>query len=492
MNKYVSLLVTALISAAGASAEVFTLDRCRSLALENNKSLQMASAEQRAAYYTRKSAFTNYLPKISATGGYMYTSREVSLLSDEQKQTLPHIGDGVAASAGQIGGALMQHPQLGPMLQGLQGQLAPMVQGLQGQLNAAGQSLVDALDTDTRSAAAITLQLTQPIYMGGKIRAYNKIAKLAEQAAADKYDLAEQDIIVEVDETYWQIVALTAKKNLAESYQKLVKDLEADVDAMIAEGVATKADGLSVKVKANQADVAVIQVNNGLSLLKMLLCQIMGVDVNTPVVLADEDSLDNMTADSVADDVAADESWRENRPEIRALGRSAEVFRQKERLALAETMPTVALTGGYSWLTPGLFNGFENRFTGLWNVGVVVKIPLITWGDRIYKVKAARANTDIARLKLSEATEKIELQIAQSRNSLMEAQLRLEACESAVSVADENLRIARLGLQEGVIPVINANEAQTAWLGARSALIAAQIDRKLAGIHLSRALGVLR
>lgn len=491
MRKTFILLISGLLAASGASAEVLTLDECRRMALENNKALQMASAEKRAAYYQRKSAFTNYLPKISAAGGYMFTSREISLLDDEQKQTLPHIGDGVAAGAQQAAGALMQHPQLGPMLQGMQGQLGTMVKGLQSQLNGAGQSIVDALDTDTRNAAAITLQLTQPIYMGGKIVAYNKIARLAEQAADDKLALAQQDVLVEVDETYWQIVALTAKRDLAESYLNLVKDLEKDVDAMIAEGVATKADGLSVKVKANQADVALIQVNNGLSLLKMLLCQILGIDVNTPVTLADETMLDNLTADSREIAASYDEAWRQNRPELRALGRSAEVFRQKERLALAETMPTVALTGGYSWLTPGLFNGFQNKFNGLWNVGVVVKIPLITWGDRFYKVKAARANTQVARLKLEEATEKIELQISQSRNSLEESRQRLLACESAGAVADENLRIATLGLSEGVIPVINVNEAQTAWLGARSALIAAKIDLKLAHIHLQRALGTI-
>lgn len=491
MNKTVLLFIAGLMTALVASADVLTLDDCRRMALENNKAVQMATAETRAAYYQRKSAFTNYLPKISAAGGYMFTSREISLLDDEQKQSLPHIGDGVAAGAQQAAGALMQHPQLGQMLQGVQDRIAPMIQGIQSQLNGAGRSIVDALDTDTRNAAAITLQLTQPIYMGGKIVAYNKIARLAERAADDKLALARQDVLVEVDETYWQIVALTAKRDLAASYLKLVKDLEKDVDAMIAEGVATKADGLSVKVKANQADVALIQVNNGLSLLKMLLCQIIGIDVNTPLTLADETMLDSLTADSGEIDASFDDAWRQNRPELRALGRAAEVFHQKERLALAETMPTVALTGGYSWLTPGLFNGFQNKFSGLWNVGVVVKIPLITWGDRFYKVKAARANTQVARLRLDEVTEKIELQISQSRNALEESRQRLLACESAGAVADENLRIATLGLSEGVIPVINVNEAQTAWLGARSALIAAKIDLKLARIHLQRALGAI-
>ena len=47
-------------------------------------------------------------------------------------------------------------------------------------LDQAGNSLVDALRTDTRNVYAGALTLTQPLYMGGKIRAYNKITKYAD------------------------------------------------------------------------------------------------------------------------------------------------------------------------------------------------------------------------------------------------------------------------------------------------------------------------
>lgn len=460
----------ACICVFSASAQTLSLDECRQLARENNKNLQMATAEKRAAYWTRKSAFTNYLPKVSASGGYLYTSKELSLLSDEQKATLPHIGDAVAAASAQM-----------PL------QL-PVGEMLRQPLNGVGQGLVDALHTDTRNAGAVALMLTQPIYMGGKIRAYNKIASLAEQAADDKFDIALQDLMVEVDETYWQIVALTAKKQLAESYLQVVTDLNKDVEAMIAEGVATKADGLSVAVKVNEANVSVIQVNNGLSLLKMLMCQLCGLDDNSPIVLADESKLDQLSAEVV--DIPESTDWQSNRPELRALAVAEAVEHQKVKLALAETMPTVALTGGYLWTSPSLFNSFENKMRGMWNVGVMVNIPIITWGDRIYKVRAAKAKSQVAQLRLDETTEKIQLQISQSRQKVDESRQRLAACEKNAEVADENLRVATIGLREGVIPVINVNQAQTAWVSARSELIAAQIDLKLCNIHLRRALGL--
>jgi outer membrane protein TolC len=64
--------------------------------------------------------------------------------------------------------------------------------------------------------------------------------------------------------------------------------LESDVDKMIAEGVATKADGLSVKVRVNEAEMTLTKVEDGLSLSRMLLCQLCGLDLSSPITLKDE------------------------------------------------------------------------------------------------------------------------------------------------------------------------------------------------------------
>ena len=240
------LLSLALID-AHAAGNSWSLDSLRAKAISNNKALLMAGQKKVAASYTRKSAATNYLPKVSATGAYMYTSRELSLLSDEQKTSLSNIGTGLSAVV----------PNLAPMSSAI---------------NTAGQGVVDALHTDTRNAGVVAVMLTQPIYMGGKIRAYNKITQYAEEAAGTLYDKELQDIIVDVDEAYWNLVALYSKKKLAEGYKALVDKLEGDVEKLVKEGMATKADLLSVKVKVNEAGVSLIQVNNGIELSRMNLC----------------------------------------------------------------------------------------------------------------------------------------------------------------------------------------------------------------------------
>lgn len=454
-----------------------SIEECRTLAIENNKELRIASEKEQAAYHRRKAAFTNYLPKISAAGAYMRTSDELSLLSDEQKNALGNLGTNVG---GQLQGILQQYPSLGE-------QLGPIAGSLVGGLDAAGAGLVDALRTDTRNMTVASVMLTQPIYMGGKIVAYNKITRFAEQIAQSQHDQQLQEVILEVDRTYWQIVSLQSKKQLAESYLELVRKLDGDVDHLIEEGMATKADGLSIKVKVNEAEVTLIQVNNGLALSKMLLCQLCGLEMTTEVRLRDEAM--ELPAGTTAADI---ETALENRPELRSLDMAQQIGKHKVTIARSEFMPNVALTGGYLTSNPSLTNGFQKKFNGLWNVGVVVKIPILTWGERHHKVQAARREAAIATYQFDEAAEKVELQVTQSRQKMQEATERYAAATRSQAEADENLRCATLGMQEGVIPVSNVLEAQTAWLSAHSEQLTARIDVMLADLYLRKALGTLK
>lgn len=482
-NIIITLFLILFVGNIEAEQRMLSLDSCRMLAIRNNKELQVSSMKEKVAYYNRKSAFTNYLPKVSATGAYIHTGREISLLNDNQKQALSSLG----TTAGQtLTGLAQQNEAIAALLQAM----GDGVQQVAGSLNSVGQSLVDAFRTDSRNVTVGSIMLTQPIYMGGKIVAYNKITKYAEQIARNQHDLALQEVIVEVDQAYWQIVSLKSKKKLAESYLELVKKLDSDVQMMITEGVATKADGLSVKVKVNEAEVTMIQIDNGLFLSRMLLCQLCGLDLDTQVTLEDEDADTFKMPESTS---GADvETAFANRPELKSLDLLSKINSEKVKVARAEFLPSLALTGGYFISNPSVFNGFEKKFKGTWSVGVMLKIPLITWGDRSYKVKAAKAEAIIADLEKEEIREKVELQVNQYSQKLREATERLSVATRSQEQADENLRYANLGMKEGVIPVSNVLQAQTAWLSAHSECVTAQIDVMLADIYLRKSLGTLK
>ena len=140
---------------------------------------------------------------------------------------------------------------------------------------------------------------------------------------------------------------------------------------------------------------------------------------------------------------------------------------------------------------PSVFNSFEKKFKGVWDVGVMVSVPIWHWGEGIYKVKAAKSEARIAQYQLDDAKEKIELQVNQSAFRVNEAAKKLTMAEKNLEKANENLRYATLGFEEGVIPASNVLEAHTAWLSAQSEKIDAQIDVKLTEIYLRKATGEL-
>lgn len=488
MKKLLILLVLLSITFSLYSQEYLDLDSCRALAITNNKELLISAEKINVAHYQKKSAFTNYLPNISAAGTYMRMQKEFSLLNNDQKGALTHAGTGVNAEIQKFAQGLgMQYPELAPLIESLGTSLGGAIQG---PLNDLGTSLTDALRTDTRNIYAGAITLTQPIYMGGKIRAYNKITKYAEELAYQAHDSGVQEVILATDQAYWQVISLTNKKRLAESYLQLLQKLDSDVEKMIAEGVATKADGLSVKVKVNEAEMTLTKVDNGLSLAKMLLCQICGLDLSTPVVLEDE-QIDRIPL-PVTSPYYNMETVYANRPEIRSLELGTEIYKQKINVTRAEHLPTVALVGNYMVTNPSLFNGFENKFRGMWNVGVMVKIPIWHWGEGTYNVKAAKAEARIAQYTLEDAREKIELQVNQASFKVNEAMKTLTLTQKNMEKAEENLRYATLGFREGVITASNVMEAQTAWLAAQSEKIDAQIDVKLTEVYLQKSLGELK
>lgn len=121
------------------------------------------------------------------------------------------------------------------------------------------------------------------------MRAYNKITRYARRSLAQsQQNTAAQEIVYQVDELYWQVVSLTHKKRLAESYAALLDSLQYNIRAMIEEGVATQSDGLTVAVKSNEAQISLTQVDNGLSLAKMVLAQMCGMPIDETYTLADE------------------------------------------------------------------------------------------------------------------------------------------------------------------------------------------------------------
>lgn len=467
---FIHLLFIILSIGTRAQNTTLSLSECRQRAIENNKELKQASEEQQKAYYEKKEAYLMYFPKMSLTGAYTHFSDNLHLIGSSTLEGIPT--SITVPDLTQFG--LTQILPVGTQIP------FPAGQTIKDEIYKAGEVKLNNIWVGG-------ISLVQPLFSGGKIVTANEIRSYAIDLAKSQADTKLADIIVEVDQAYWQAVSLANKKTLAESYVTLLNKMDNDVAVMLKEGVATKADKLTVDVKINEAEMALTKVENGLSLSKMLLCQLCGMEITDKIKLEDEDVKKLSEQPTETDMIDIDQAIGK-RPEIRSLSLAEKIYKKKERLAYAEFLPTVGLTAGYMFTNPNVVDGLQYKFKGMWNVGVVASVPLNFFTNSA-KYNAAKSETRIKRLELDDAKEKIRLQINQSTFKLSEAEKTRISAQKNVEKADENLRYANVGFEEGVISAADVLAAHTAWVQAHSELIDSQIDVKLCRVYLDKAIG---
>lgn len=477
-NLLAASAIVAIGCAGGSAAEPVSVDSCRAMALANNKQIRIRNAAVEQARYQNKEARAAYLPGVDFAGGYMYNSREISIF--DKDQLLPT--ESFNPRTGKYEFNLVTDPATGMPIKGPDGQYVPSEVALIPK---------EAMTYDIHNVFFGAVTLTQPVYMGGKIVAMNRITKYAETLAADLRDNEAENVVYKVDAAYWTVVSLKAKEQLAESYVALLDTLRSNVGAMVAEGVATQSDLLTVEVKLNSAQVDLVKVQNGLALARMALAQVCGLPIDTPMALADEGVSDVTVSQAVAAGYNMTDVYA-RRPDLRALGTGVKIMEQKARVEMASMLPNVALVGSYTFSTPNMFNGFKKKVDGMFSVGAMVTVPLWHWGGNYNRYKAAKTAAKIAELELDDARTMVDLQVSQAAFKAQEAVKTYNMTVANIASAQSNLEHANYGFQEGVMTTQNVMEAQTAWLKAYSEKIDAMIDVRLCDVYLAKVLGTLQ
>lgn len=469
--KQISAFLIAAVVTFATSAQV-SLDSCRHMALRNNKQMEIEKLKIEQAEYQHKQAQAAYKPSIDFVGTYLHMGRNVSLIDIDNITPTQFFNP----ATGNYDFVLDPAAGLGISVDGKY-------------VSAATQKVKDALTFDTHNIFAAGILVTQPIYMGGKIKAMNQITKYAQQIAQRLHDRKAEEVICDVDQAYWLVVSLKAKERLAQSYLELVTNLDNDVKKMLEQGVTTRATLLSVDVKVNEANIALTKVRNGLVLSRMALAQLCGEPLDEPMLLADENRTD-LDIELVPRNIDMNQVYS-RRNDYNALELGVKVYDEKARVARSEMLPTIAAVGSVFTSNPHVYNGFKNEFGFNYAIGAVIKIPIWHWGGLNNKYKAALADAKIKHLEMDEVKEKIELQVTQANFKYQEAIKTYEMTKANLAKADENLRVAQLGFREGMATSDEVLTAQTAWLAAHSEKIDAEIEVMMCNVYLAKVTGNL-
>ena len=466
------------------------------MAIDSNRDIEMAKIKIEMAGMDKKIALANYFPNISATGAYMFNEKSPALITDELSNNIKNAGTHLQDAGkgaiidivnGLAGGnqAAADKMMNSSIVQGLLSKIDGL--NLPGMINQIGTELDNIMHPDLQNMVVGAVSLQQPVCMGGKIVAANKIAALAEQLSRTQYEQKYQDVLVGVDQSYWQIVSIANKLKLAEAYSDLLHKLENDVKISIEAGMMTKTDLLEIQVKVNEADMMKLKAINGLSLSKMLLCKQLGIDLNTNITLADED-LEEIPVPQVLEAKDLDEIYSD-RPEIKSLELASQIYDKKIAVVRADMIPQIALTANYVMTYPNLSNGFDKSVGGFFNAGVMINIPIFHACEKLNKTRKAKSEAMLYKIQLDDAKNLVNLQVSQLRKQQGEALDKLNMARNNMYNAEENLRTASVGFEAGVVATNTVVAAHTAWLQSHSEFIDAGIELQMNNTNLIKAEG---
>lgn len=442
-------LITTVVLSVGLKTEaqsqaLMSLEQCRELALEHNKQIQMAQADAVASDYLVQSAKTKYLPRIDFAGGW---------INPGDRPLRPFAIN-------------FNIPGVTP-----QGLSIPL----------------DFISVAPKEVYTGGFILRQPIFMGFKIVEANKIARYTSELLHEKVKMEEADVLASVDEAYWRVISVQEKVTLAKTYKSLLDHLGQDLENLYTEGMTTRNEVLKVQVKKNEVELSLVKAENGLELSKMLLGQIIGVDANQieldTGIIREEQLSSRLLALTNNDTI--------ERAEIVMLRNKLAITESARKMVKSQFLPNIFLTAGYNWTQPNLYKGSQNNFGGDWMIGMGVQIPVLTWGDRLHQVHMADQQVAKAKLELQDSQEKINLQIQQNRFKHAEALKRMELTKLSKEQAEENLRITKNSLLEGMNSIRDILEAQVMWEKASSADIDARVEAAVTLSQLEKSTGAL-
>ena len=266
-TKYLSLLLLLLVAGSVRAEEArivptYTLQQCRQMAQNASHNSEMRQESLEAARLHQQAALAAMFPKLSVNAAYMWNSKSPAILSNELQTSFgtARVGaDGTGSfewSENSLFNQLSQDTRTLPDAHARVNALGAEVGGM---IANAYQELYRALHPDLTHVVVGQVGLTQPIYVGGRLKALYDIATTAKDVAEIEADSKKQDVIVSVDEAYWRVVNVEHKKKLANQYYDLLVTLENNVTELANEGLATQSDLLKVKAKRGDAEVKKMQ-----------------------------------------------------------------------------------------------------------------------------------------------------------------------------------------------------------------------------------------
>ena len=415
MKKIFAIIVCSVCCDFVAAQQPYTLEQIKDSALHNNFALRSAKYDVEVAQQQRKEAFTKYFPNVSGTGLWFNANKGMAQMDiDPSGMISPEIGATLA-------------------------QMLP-IEALAALNNPISISMM-------KNGTIGSLMAVQPVFAGGQIINGNKLAKVGEEVSRLQLQLSENEVKKTAEQYFWQLASLQEKMKTIDAVDTLLRDIYKDVDVAVRAGVAMRNDLLQVQLRQNDIESQRLKLQNGISIVKLLLSQYCGLR-DTSYIITFQTSLPEKFNDSCL-------MFNVNTtPEYQLLDKQVEAANLQKKLAVGKNLPTVAVGAGYN------YHNLLERDHSFGMVFATVSVPISEWWGGSHAVKRRKIAYQQAQEQLADNAELLEIRMQNSKNKVEEAYQQLQLAQRSIEQAEENLRLNRDYYRAGTSRMSDLLEAQ--------------------------------
>ena len=446
------LLLIALGCALSASAQTYTLEQIKDSALHNNITIRSAKYNIDAARQQRKEAFTKYFPSVSGTGLWFNANKGMA-------QTTINPSAGIS-------------PELG----------AALAQSLpQEALAALGNPVSISL---MKNGTIGSLTALQPVFAGGQIINSNKLAKVGEDVSRLQLQLSENEVEKTAEQYFWQLASMQEKMKTIEAVDTLLAGIHKDVDVAVRAGLIMPNDLLQVQLRQNDIKSQRLKLNNGISIVRLLLSQYCGLRDTSFAI--DHSSL---TIDHSATQMEKANNGQLSMfnvqclPEYQLLDKQVEAANLQKKLAVGQNLPSVAVGAGYNY-----HNMLDNNHSfGM--VFATVSVPISDWWGGSHTIKRRKIEHQKAVEQLEDNAQQLQIRMQNAWNGLEESYQQLLLAQRSIEQSEENLRLNRNYYKAGISKMSDLLEAQMLYQQSLDRRTDAYADMQLRLLEYKQATG---
>ena len=419
--KKVTLVMLALTAVMQLPAQeqgrTLSLEEALEMTLSDNPAIRAAEFNRRAAQQERRAAIGLRMPQIGITGSYAYLGKDIEIDLNNMKTPVQNLA-GQILQSGMIPSDYI--PSISQMLSG-------------------AMAASWALPLQDRSLGFVGGDVTVPLWMGGKINAANRAARINEQTARSQGIQQRNALVSELVERYY---GLALARQVVVVRQQVVdgvrKHLE-DAAALEAQGMISRSEKLYVEFKMSEAERDLQNAQSQVETIAAALNSTIG----------QTDDYQPVTAMFILERIEPLDHFRtlaaERNPLLDQVDQKRRLAYEGVRAQRSSFLPQVVAMGGMSF-----YDYQVSKVLPRWAVGVGVNFKLFDGLNREYKYSAAKQTVRRVEALQDKAGNDISVLVEKLYNQMENYRTQMASIEASLAFAEEYLKTKNAAFLEGM------------------------------------------